>query len=220
MYKFFTTNPNKMKRIALVIGFALALLLTGCVKETFTTDSVEHEIHQILQESGHRDLQAWTIQDIKDMRSPNYQNPNQLRNIEDSVANFTCIRVDDQYFAPTSNILINVIGVYGTSVIYSPYDTNGDQSVDAADLLDFVAGYGVFAEGVDFFCWEEAQYFNEGQSEMAYTCPDGDFFFGWLLRTPSDEPDYEPTTDTNSYDVNSFDFEAIGFDVISYTYVK
>lgn len=209
------------KIISFFMALAFLLGIQSCTRQEVSTD-VEMEILKILHESGHKDLMAYTLEDIQRIREAGPQPIFAQKDISDSVANFVCIRVDNQFYAPTSTVLINVVAVYGAPLPnnYSPYDTDNDDDVDASDLLNFIAGYGVTADGVDFTCWSEVQYFNEGQTMMSYDCG-AEFSIGWLRRTPPDEPGYEPTgPDAETYDVNSFDFEAAGPVTISYTYVQ
>lgn len=209
-----------MKKLIAISAIILTMIFSGCHK-TDQPQSVEVEILKILHESGHKDLMAYGIQDIREIREKGVQRVSQNRDISGLVSSFTCIRMNNQFYAPTATILTNVIALYGTSVVYSPYDTDGNGDIDSLDLLAFIAGYGVTAEGVDFTCWEEVQYYNEGQTEMGYTCFEGDYFFAFLRRTPSDEPGYDGTgPDAETYDVNSFDFDRIGLDVDEFTYVQ
>lgn len=186
--------------VALVTA-AMAMFFSSCTKTTCDAYS-NTEVYEVLQESGIKELQAITLQEIDSLRN---QKPVNTRTLGDSVAlyDFSVLRVDDTLYCPDVTFILNTVALFGVTTNYTPYDTNSDDIVDTQDILSFIGVYGnSYTPITDFYCWEEVMYFNEGQSEMTNTCT-GEF--GFLKRTPVDEPGYNPTMlpEATTLDLNS-----------------
>jgi hypothetical protein len=75
----------------------------------------------------------------------------------------------------------------------SPFDLNDDQQVNTQDMLLNLSGFGIpepdYPPFTDFTPY---QTFGEGNTWLTYTGSDSTINFGWMHRTPYDEPN-EPT---------------------------
>jgi len=130
------------------------------------------------------------------------------------------IMVSDEFFMEDTFILLQILSVFGADTP-SPFDTNSDQMLDTMELLFYLGALGSEQPYfTPFNCFGISFTFGEGNTWLdALECEETALIdFGWLHRTPYDEPN-EPN---DTYSLNSFVLDVIWDDstIEKFTFIQ
>tara|TARA_R110000751_G_scaffold8281_2_gene33073 strand:+ start:2069 stop:2755 length:687 start_codon:yes stop_codon:yes gene_type:complete len=226
-----TERENKTTNILLgIVIFIIGtiLIVTGCIKKDILAPkvSIAEEIYNTIQNnSSHKDLLNLSLEDIEGARR---EVPTKAFTDSITISDYSCIRIgwlayEDVFVCTDMETFMNFLPVYDAPekiAIPSPWNLNGDTTVDTEDLLILISGFGIEQpEYPPFSDHNIYDSFGEGNTWYEYVGEDSEYQFAWLHRTNGDE---EYNGNYLGFDLNSFRWEQIRTDsaTTSYTFIR
>ena len=220
---------------------AITILVIGCTKDSFQEDAPSRgfptvtvsidknasDVFTAIQEYEGTNANELKRLSVIDIREVMINKPVQAdRSFADSldITQYVCYAVrygatpdGTQVFCPSMDVFLDLVGNYGQP---SPNSWNllpGD-GVNMSEILAALTGFGITAPNqpsIEDYIIDVN--FGEGNTMMAYTGSNKYIAFGWLHRTPYDEPQLD---NYNAYNINTWNFDVVGPDPTTSFYYR